>query len=398
MKALLIVSIVALLHALVCHSFAYANTATSPVALLSNNSVAPLSNVQTKRLILNAELGLADADGWAGDLHRALRMGNLPGNKENVCAMVAVIDQESGFASNPVIPNLGNIAAKELANKVDFLSFRAASGLLDYADSFPNKRDSYLKRIRKARTEKTLDLVYRDFMKSIFNQEFSDFFTDVIEQHNEIDTIGSMQVAVSFAVNQEAAKLDRELTLPETWALRDRMYTRFGGLYFGALQLLGYDSGYSQKIHRFADFNAGRYASRNAAFQFAVAKLLKTKLALDGDLLGYASNGTALQSKSKSEAALFELSKQHLLGLGETQIRMDLLLEKKPEFTQTNTYQLVRREFARIKGTQPPFVMMPDINLKSEKISGSRKMSTAIFAKSVNNRYQQCMKVGIDKY
>ncbi|MEQ1740620.1 MAG: DUF1615 family protein, partial [Methyloglobulus sp.] len=210
------------------------------------------------------------------------------------------------------------------------------------------------------------------------------------------DTIGSMQVAVRFALKQEQGSRQKELTLKEVFALRDLMYTRNGGLYYGALQLLGYESGYSQKIHRFADFNAGRYASRNAAFQFAVAKLLKTKLALDGDLLGYARNGTALQTKSKSEAALFELSKQHLLGLGETQIRSDLLLEKQHGFTKTKTFELVRREFARVYRNKPPFVLLPDINLKSEKISASRKMTTALFAKSVNKRYQQCMKVVVN--
>ena len=63
------------------------------------------------------------------------------------------------------------------------------------------------------------------------------------------------------------------MTLDDVYAVRDQLYTRQGGMYYGVKQLLGYDTGYAQKIFRFADFNAGRYASRNAAFQQVVATL-----------------------------------------------------------------------------------------------------------------------------
>ena len=71
------------------------------------------------------------------------------------------------------------------------------------------------------------------------------------------------------------------------WKLRDELYTRQGGVNYGTRMLLGYRAGYASRLHVFADYNAGRYASRNAAFQHMVAKLSGAELALDGDLLLY---------------------------------------------------------------------------------------------------------------
>ena len=80
---------------------------------------------------------------------------------------------------------------------------------------------------------------------------------------NPVRTGGPMQVSVAFA---EAQAGSRPYPYPVPRTLRDEVFTRHGGIYFGVAHLLDYAAPYDAMIYRFADFNTGRYAGRNAAF------------------------------------------------------------------------------------------------------------------------------------
>ncbi len=50
-------------------------------------------------------------------------------------------------------------------------------------------------------------------------------------------------------------------------------------------------------------------------------------------------------------------------------MRADLLLEKEYAFRDTETYKAVSKAFAARTGQPPPYAMLPQIALKSPKIS-----------------------------
>ena len=348
---------------------------------------------QTARLIKNAKPSVVDAMGWAIDLHTVLAAQDMPAERQNICAAIAVIAQESGFVANPVVPGLGKIAEQSIRDKFDRIPF-AGNLAVAWLEKHPTPDANFMARIRAAKTERDLDLTYRSLVGYAGKTSNLDvvmqlgLLNQMIEDRNQINTVGSMQVAVKFALDEEKKIRWMPMTLNDVYAVRDRLYTREGGMYYGIKQLLGYETGYSQKIFRFADYNAGRYASRNAAFQSLVAQLSGVKLATDGDLLSYDKNGNALGVATNSEKAVRAIAKKRALGLSDAQIRKDLLQEKSQGFAGTQTFLRLR---SMTNGKAVAFAAVPQIALNSPKIKHG--FTTARFAESVNRRYQACMAV-----
>jgi hypothetical protein len=361
-------------------------------ASLAEDVTPGLTYLMVKKLRPTA----AEPDGWASDLLDVMKAQNIPATRENVCAALAVIDQESNFVANPTVAGLGQLADKALREKMAHYPIVGAL-IIEFLDTHPQGDTSYLQRIRRAKTERDLDLTYRAMVNdagtasnmSLLVQ--SGLFNRMIEERNNISTVGSMQVSVGFAMNEAKSQRYLPMTLSDAYALRDELYSRRGGMFYGVKQLLGYDTGYSQKIYRFADYNAGRYSSRNAAFQHIISTLTNEALARDGDLLLYSKDGTALSAVSSSEKALRSLSGTENLGLSDTQIRDDLLLEKQDSFATSGTYLAVKNLYVRKTGEPAPFAELPGIDLKSPKII--HKMTTASYAASVDRRYQKCLSV-----
>ena len=57
---------------------------------------------------------VADRRGWAGDIQAAFAAQAITPNPENICAVLAVIEQESGYQADPVVADLPQIARREI--------------------------------------------------------------------------------------------------------------------------------------------------------------------------------------------------------------------------------------------------------------------------------------------
>ncbi len=314
-----------------------------------------------------------DRAGWARDITAAFAAQQIEPSGSNLCAAIAVAGQESNFQSDPAVPGLGRIARAEIDRRaaehhIPQLLVRGALALHG-----PDGR-SYADRIADARTERELSRAYEDFIgivplgKRLFGEA------------NPVHTGGPMQVSVAFA---EAYAHDHDYPYPVDGSIRHEVFSRRGGLYFGIAHLLGYAADYPTPLYRFADYNAGFYASRNAAFQAAVTRASGIPLDRDGDLVSYGDWG----ARSKTELAVRTLAER--LDLSEAAIHRDLAKGETAAFANTPTYARVYALADRLQGRPLPRAMLPTIRLESPKIT--RKLTTAWFAQRVDSRYRSCM-------
>jgi hypothetical protein len=317
-----------------------------------------------------------DKAGWATDLYAAFASLDLRTSADNFCAAIAVIGQESGFQADPPVPGLARIARAEIEKR------REAAGIpklaLDAALALPSANGkSYGERLDAVKTEQQLSLLYEDFIDRV------PFGRTLLADRNPVRTGGPMQVGIAFA---EAFAAEKPYPYPVSDSIRHEVFTRRGGVYFGVAHLLDYPAPYPRHIFRFADFNAGQYASRNAAFQQAVTQASGIPLTLDGDLLRY-ERGEPAREPGSTELAVRVLARR--IDMTSDEIRRDLAQARGAGFERTKVYQ---RVYALVDapGRPAPRAAIPQIPLSSPKIT--RPLTTDWFASRVQTRYEACVK------
>lgn len=336
-------------------------------------SEAPWPRAQDSRALLLRLLpeSLPDRAGWAGDVYAAFSALQIRPTAAGLCAALAVAEQESGFQVDPPVPNLGRLARQEIdarAARVGVPSLVVSAALqLPSSDG-----RSYAERIEAARTERQLSDAFEDLTERV------PLGRRLFGRFNPVRTGGPMQVSVAWA-EAHAQRYPYPVGEP---GLRAEVFSRRGGLFFGIAHLLDYPAPYDRMLYRFADFNAGRWASRNAAFQQALSRASGIALALDGDLLPGDD-----EAAGQTLAAARALAPR--LGLGEAEVRRALAQGDEAGFERSALWQQVFALAEREAGRPLPRAVLPRIELHSPKIT--RKLSTQWFAERVQQRWQRCL-------
>jgi hypothetical protein len=316
-----------------------------------------------------------DRPGWTTDIYAALAALQLPTTPSHICAVIGITEQESGFRADPAVPGLGGIAWKQIEQRaeragVPMLVVRGALQL-----SSPNGK-SYSDRIDSAKTERELSEIFEDFvgMVPMGKRLFAGW--------NPVRTGGPMQVSIDFAEKHAQAK---PYPYPVDSGIRHEVFTRRGGMYFGIAHLLDYPASYDKPLYRFADFNAGHYASRNAALQNAISVASGVPLVLDGDLVRHDGDGGKQPGHTESAARVLA----ERLRMSEGAIRRDLEQGDGEALERSTLYQRVFALADKTEGRPLPRAVLPQIDLHGPKIT--RKLTTAWFANRVDERYRRCL-------
>ena len=317
----------------------------------------------------------ADRAGWAVDIYAAFAALGITPSVPNICAVLAVTEQESTFRADPAVPQLARIAWDEIDRRAERLGVPRLAVHLALQISSPNGK-SYSERIDAVTTEQELSRIFEDFigMVPMGNRLFAGL--------NPVRTGGPMQVSIAFA---ERHVQTHTYPYPVAGSIRHEVFTRRGGLYFGIAHLLDYPAVYDRHLYRFADFNAGRYASRNAAFQSAVSHASGITLGLDGDLVRHGDDAEA--KTGSTELAVRAIGKQ--LDLNHTMIRSGLEQGDSPDFERSTLYKRVFELAERLERRPLPRAVVPRIALQSPKIT--RKLTTEWFATRVDERHRRCL-------
>ncbi|HOX70982.1 MAG TPA: DUF1615 family protein, partial [Dokdonella sp.] len=156
-------------------------------------SEAPPTPAEVRaRIVTLLPAATRDRPGWAADIQAAFAALEIEPASENLCAVLAVTEQESTFDADPAVPGLARIARAEIDKRAashHIPKFAVAAALTLKS---PNGK-RYDERIAGIRTESQLSRIYEDLIGSV------PLGSRIFANANPVRTGGPMQVSIAFA-------------------------------------------------------------------------------------------------------------------------------------------------------------------------------------------------------
>lgn len=210
-------------------------TACGDKAWWSNGKEPEMEAEQIKKVLPPR---VNDRQSWAQDIFDIMQQLSIPKSKENVCSIVAVVDQESNFVADPAVPGLGEKAVQEINTRLkekfeaklgETIGGTIAGYFEDVLKNQPSPENNYMSQMRKVKTERELDLLYREIFDYMSKHYHVSALTgaaklvgqDIGEKMNPITTLGSMQVHINYAKEHKR----QSGSIAE---LRNDLYTQYG--------------------------------------------------------------------------------------------------------------------------------------------------------------------------
>ena len=133
-----------------------------------------------------------DRAAWVADIQAAFAALDIKPNDENLCATLAVTEQESTFSADPVVANLARIARSEIDRRAaEYHIPKSAVSAALRLQSANGKR--YDERLAGIHTERELSLIYEELIASV------PLGKRLFANANPVRTGGPMQVRIRFA-------------------------------------------------------------------------------------------------------------------------------------------------------------------------------------------------------
>ncbi len=304
---------------------------------------------------------------WTSTIYDALNQIGIPVTKKNLEYALILMHRESRMDTNPRL-DVSNAYERKRKGLIAKIEGKVSEGTnRDRLVQAVNAVfDRYEGKINRAENEEEVYYALLDINNDLdipaeigqwlipydpWDEKIAD-----LQDQMQVNTLGVLQVDTEVARKFYASKgrtLDDIATVDYLFHLLPNLKVGLA-IFFTALEeykKMGFSEREAIKF-AFADYNAGIYSSRNAAFQKMVAELTGVNLALDGDLLIYEHDGVS-DTRSQTEGAVQKL-------FPDQNIRPQLVREKAHDFNETNLYSVVLDRYRARNGEEIALALVPD--------------------------------------